>query len=601
MSERTPDPEASLDRPKRAQRMVGWYDPRQLLNTGIEVFISTLFGRHSDHRLMEAVITPRHQPPKDYTCDHVLGERYDESKPDPKKPRTEIWMDYLADTGDGWDSTYSMAYTLARPVINVEHKGVLHGTERGSLLILGGDEVYPTANRKEYEERLLLPFMSAMPNTVTDHPHVFAIPGNHDWYDSLVSFTRVFIGKDWFGGWFAAQDRSYFALKLPHGWWLLGVDTQLGSDIDALQVEYFEKAAKQMGPTDRVILCCAEPQWIYEKFYSKYDAHVYNDSNLAYLNRKVLGDRVRVFLAGDLHHYRRHANDKGVQKITCGGGGAFLHPRHAPDANELPGDKPFEEVSDGSEVTPPGSPYRLQAAYPDVNTSRKLTWRNLLFPWFNPWFGVFIGVIYFVAAWAFALTNSYINVESGKGYLLAVAKMLIDRPAASFWAVVMVVAWVFFTDTHSKWYQRIAGSLHGVAHLAAIVLLGWWAIHLADHLLGPMHERYDGWRFAIKSLTILLGGGLLGSLIMGLYLFISLNVFGRHYNEAFSSLAIADYKCFLRFHVDPQGELTIYPMGIGKVPRKWVKQQPGTYPAWEPAHGSVRVHLMEEPVKVARG
>src|SRR6185436_15005925 len=37
--------------------MVGWYDPGQLMRTGVEVFFSTLFGRHSDFRLMEALTT----------------------------------------------------------------------------------------------------------------------------------------------------------------------------------------------------------------------------------------------------------------------------------------------------------------------------------------------------------------------------------------------------------------------------------------------------------------------------------------------------------------------------------------------------------------
>ncbi len=56
---------------------------------------------------------------------------------------------------------------------------------------------------------------------------------------------------------------------------------------------------------------------------------------------------------------------------------------------------------------------------------------------------------------------------------------------------------------------------------------------------------------------------------MGLYLLVSYNCFGRHGNEAFSSLAIQDWKQFLRLHIDEQGTLTIYPIGIPRVPRKW--------------------------------
>src|SRR5262249_57844977 len=140
---------------------------------------------------------------------------------------------------------------------------------------------------------------------------VFAIPGNHDWYDSLVSFTRLFGSKAKFAGCRAPQSRSYFALKLPHHWWLLGTDVQLGSDIDGPQVEYFQRVAQEMGPDDRIILCNAEPDWIYATAYWKYDAD-YNEGNLAFLEKEVLKGKVAVFLAGDLHHYERHVNADGT-------------------------------------------------------------------------------------------------------------------------------------------------------------------------------------------------------------------------------------------------------------------------------------------------
>lgn len=68
---------------------------------------------------------------------------------------------------------------------------------------------------------------------------------------------------------------------------------------------------------------------------------------------------------------------------------------------------------------------------------------------------------------------------------------------------------------------------------------------------------------------ILIGGYIVGSFIMGLYLLISMNFFGRHSNEAFSSLAIQDWKNFLRLHIDPNGNLTIYPIGLKRAPRRW--------------------------------
>ena len=54
---------------------------------------------------------------------------------------------------------------------------------------------------------------------------------------------------------------------------------------------------------------------------------------------------------------------------------------------------------------------------------------------------------------------------------------------------------------------------------------------------------------------------------MGCYLIIMLLGFDKHRTEAFSSLAIADFKCFLRLHIDKAGTLRVYPIGIDKTPK----------------------------------
>jgi len=56
---------------------------------------------------------------------------------------------------------------------------------------------------------------------------------------------------------------------------------------------------------------------------------------------------------------------------------------------------------------------------------------------------------------------------------------------------------------------------------------------------------------------------------LGLYLLISLNGFKRHWTEAFSGLAIPDWKNFLRVRIDETGGLTIFPIGFRRVPRRW--------------------------------
>jgi hypothetical protein len=60
-----------------------------------------------------------------------------------------------------------------------------------------------------------------------------------------------------------------------------------------------------------------------------------------------------------------------------------------------------------------------------------------------------------------------------------------------------------------------------------------------------------------------------GAFILGVYLFISIRIFGRHNNEAFSSLRIQDFKQWLRLRIDTAGNLTIFAIAIDRVPRRW--------------------------------
>jgi hypothetical protein len=55
------------------------------------------------------------------------------------------------------------------------------------------------------------------------------------------------------------------------------------------------------------------------------------------------------------------------------------------------------------------------------------------------------------------------------------------------------------------------------------------------------------------------------SLIFGSYLYICINWFGIHFDEAFSSLRIANYKAFTRFHITKEGDLEVYTLAVDKV------------------------------------
>src|SRR3954451_15321995 len=264
-------------RPAKAKTSVCWFAPLQLLRTAQQVAIATVFGQNADARVIEALARPLAGTT---LGPGTLAKTAEDARRTPgihdySGKHTPFWIDYIAETGDGWDATYTVAYYASQPTLPLDRGEAAQGapllsTRRGDILILGGDEVYPFANYENYERRLVLPYSCAFPPDEAgshDSPEVFAIPGNHDWYDSLVSFSRLFCSKQSFAGWRTPQTRSYFALKLPGSWWLLGTDVQLGSEIDGPQREFFEAVAEGMTPKDKVIVCHAEPHWLYETIY----------------------------------------------------------------------------------------------------------------------------------------------------------------------------------------------------------------------------------------------------------------------------------------------------------------------------------------------
>jgi len=63
-------------------------------------------------------------------------------------------------------------------------------------------------------------------------------------------------------------------------------------------------------------------------------------------------------------------------------------------------------------------------------------------------------------------------------------------------------------------------------------------------------------------------GGVGGVLGISGYLWIT-HCLGYHGNEAFAPLHHMDQKNFLRLHIDDGGALTVYPMGVDRVCRRW--------------------------------
>lgn len=532
--------------------MVRWYSPVQLANTGAQVLFSLILETWSDKREIQAALPA--DPPHDLSN------------------RNEIWLDFVADLGDGWDSTYAIASLLARPQLELDDRGQSFPTQRGNVLVMGGDLVYPTSKIVDYENRMLGPYRTALPWAEgPDHPDLFVIPGNHDWYDGLTNFMRIFCQRRWVGGWKTHQSRSYFALKLPHRWWLWGIDLQLDHYIDDPQIRYFQDLGKQyVQAGDRLIIVTAEPSWIYA---GSKGPLLYR--NFDYFDRKVVrpsGAQLTAALTGDLHHYCRFQEVGGSrQLITAGGGGAFLHPtHHLPKrlGKEL---KPHPD-SDVPEFE------RVGTTSPTAAQSVRLLLRTLLMPVINPEFAALIALIPILLLWSLqpALSGGATNLINAahRASLGDLVSAWAHSPGSVLIAVLIVVALVGFAKARGlkKWGPGVA---HGMAQVAAMLAMIWLAGWIAGRVALPEFPA----TLLLLGLVAVLGGAA-AAVVFGAYLASANLLLGMHDNEAFSALRIADFKNFLRLHFDESGGLTIYPVGVERV----TKPQP---------------HLIETPIRIA--
>jgi Calcineurin-like phosphoesterase len=260
----------------------------------------------------------------------------------------EVWIDFVADTGD--DATVSEA--VAR-LLAAEYTANDELLPRGDVLIHGGDLAYPVATVREMSRRLIAPFNRVFePLCDWSKPRVLlAIPGNHDWFDGLDGFARLCQAPCTFeesleiadalhpqpnqspvlawarafasgeqvkkpgamavAGYVPVQQASYFRLPLARGLELFGVDRQL-RDVDRRQRAYF---ASDPG-TGRVVLL-PDPARAWG------ESRPTGQAALAALDVVPSRDPTLV-LSGDIHHYERSREGPSVH-VVAGGGGAFLH------------------------------------------------------------------------------------------------------------------------------------------------------------------------------------------------------------------------------------------------------------------------------------
>ena len=561
-----------------------WFAPGVLAKAGLRVVLSGAFGEFLDKRELQASVEVE-------PLSHRLAE-------------AEVWFDFVADTGDGFDATYTIAWLAGQRTLTPD--GSPAALPRGSLLILGGDEVYPVGNADAYEHKFSGPWRASLPWTSKDSPDLYALGGNHDWYDGLTAFIRIFCQKKWVGGRQTRQTRSYFAIELPHRWWLWGIDIQLDSYIDEPQLRYFEDACQRMQPGDRVILCTATPSWIDVRKDPR------GFKNLAYLENRLIkprGARLMLSLSGDTHNYAHYVSADGEHKLHAGGGGAFLHPTHNLHASlDLPVDPANVHET---------RHYERTAVYPPTPASRRTALAAVFLPLRNPSFIAVPGLLYVLLGWssqfslrAFAVSSKIVPSSSiehtaphvGAGdFLLG----LVRNPISVLVIVGFLLGLAAFAKPPYKWQggkKLVSKAVMGVVHLGfqltTMTLVGLLAVRVADGVFGK------GLWFTITLLVVMGAvGGVIGGMVTGLYLGLATAIPGieAHGNETFSSMRLTSYKNFLRLHLDGDGVLHVYPIGVDRAHTSWKldPDNPDDEAAYlAPDRGDPACHLIEPPFTI---
>ncbi|AEV81403.1 metallophosphoesterase [Actinoplanes sp. SE50] len=539
---------------------IGWLAPLLLLSTGLRALLAILFGAYMDKRELQNALD---------------ADFFDHSA----TADGEIWLDYVADLGDGFDATYSIAWLLAQPRLTVDGAAL----PRGRLLLMGGDQVYPLASGDGYESRMKGPYRAALPEAPAGEPRptLFALPGNHDWYDGLTAFLRLFARrKDGFiGGWRTEQRRSYFAVKLPNNWWLFAVDEQFGAYIDDPQLLYFEKAAREVTPDDRIILMTPSPTWV----KARNDPEAYDAVD--YFLRTILAPtraQVRVLVSGDLHHYARYTGEQR-ELITCGGGGAYLLGTHnLPEQLVVPPRETLTRSRSLSRV------YDLAARFPAPAASRRLGWGAFRrVPRRNAGFATMLGIIHTLTMLAMAGAAS----QGG------IIQRLFSIPLLLMLVLIMLGTVLFAkppgaaSAKHARHW--ILGVLHGLAQIGLAAAGAWVWLRL------PFQEWAWPGPFAVAAVLYGPVIGLVATQVLALYLVIA-SMFDVNFNELYAGQGIEDAKSFLRLHIDAAGTLTIHPLGVDRICHRWSADPDGEpHAPWLRPEQPLDVQHIEPPIIIS--
>jgi hypothetical protein len=154
---------------------------------------------------------------------------------------------------------------------------------------------------------------------------------------------------------------------------------------------------------------------------------------------------------------------------------------------------------------------------------------------------------------------------------------------------------VRFAHDASGLSRFLLGMVHSTLQLASVV-----GVMIAASWLSSALGLRGVWSLvAFLSLVGVLGG-IGGTVGMSGYLWAT-NCLGFHGNEAYAPLHHQDLKHFLRLHIEADGALTVYPICVDRVARRWTlcPDAPAHAPWFAPSGFEPEPHLIEKPITIS--
>lgn len=250
----------------------------------------------------------------------------------------------IGDTGEGDDPQYAVV------------PGLLKAGADTAFTVLASDVIYPVGSADDYDGKFFRPYQDY-------RAPIYAIPGNHDWYEDLGAFMRVFCGdapalppeprprpltRAWLRSLLWHRPRAQDGARLdearklrsdtaqeavqPGPYWaidagpvrIIGIDTGLLGTLDAEQGAWLREVSRDPRPK---ILVTGSPLYVDGEHHP---CAIEGGGTVDDIVRDP-AHRYVAAIGGDIHNYQRYpvrVGDRTIQYVVSGGGGAFMHATH---------------------------------------------------------------------------------------------------------------------------------------------------------------------------------------------------------------------------------------------------------------------------------